>query len=238
MTQVIHRAKWLVPLIVIVAMLAVVGIVWAQSGSSGGSNLGNLGDLTKTNPAYDDQIVTPSESVPFALWSVTMDPPTSTVPIGGGTLATVVLTNNIPAPLMNGAAVGRIEVKPNDMQSIKPASISNSGDLTGDLYVTSDIYNNLDPTGCLTVYNSLPLGAGDDGVKSETVTVKIFPDITVHPGLTVTFQVLVMPGQMAVPGAEYMLKAEFRNVKGLIDCTDTSDPLHPEGKLLTLNPFP
>jgi len=232
MTQVMHRAKWLIPLIVIVAMLAAVGIVWSQS--SGSDDGGFIGTITDQNPAYDDQIVTPSEVAPIALWTVTMDPPTSTVAIGGGTVATVVLTNNIPAPLPNGTPVGMVQVIPNDMLSIRPASISAGGDLIGDLIVTADVYNNLDARGCLTVYNSLPAGMGTEGERSGTATVKIYPDIVVHPGMTVTFQVPVMPGQQAVPGAEFMLKAHFVNVEGLIDCTTTPPP----GTLLILNPMP
>lgn len=237
MTQVFHKAKWFVPIIVIVAMLAAVGLVWSQSGgSSPVSFLGTSNDnsVTKTNPAYDDQVVTPSEVTPVVLWSVTMDPPTSTVAIGGGTVATVVLTNNIPAPLNMGTSVGKVVGLEGATPGIFPAIIGNGcGDLTGDLYVTADIYNELDPSGCLTVYNSAAYGLGTPGAPSTShQVVKIYKGITVHPGLTVTFQVPVLPGAAAVPGAEFMLKAQFCNVTGLMDGTTLTSPTS-----IMLNPF-
>jgi hypothetical protein len=200
------KAKWLIPLIVIVAMLAAVGIVWTQSSSNDGGTAG-LPDVTDINPAYDNQVVTPGESAPIALWTVAIDPPTSTVPLGGGALATITVTNNIPAPLNNGTAIGRYGPLPG-----VPEMITANGDLTGDIIITADVENVIEPDGCIAVYPP---------TMTQNVVVKRYDDITVHPGGTVTVQVPILPGMQAIPGALFMLKAEFFNVEGL------STPLNP-----------
>jgi hypothetical protein len=214
MTQVMSKAKWFIPVIVIVAMLLAVGIVWSQS-SSGGT-VSNLGDLTKQNPAYDDQVVTPPDagSLPAVLYSITMDPPTSTVPMLGGTVATIVVTNLIPAAINNGPVGYTVDLTPGSTtfgQEV-PVNAMANGDITGDMVITADIYNKIDPLGCLAVYTSgndplttLPLD--DGGASKEQAVVKIYKNITVHPGLTVTFQVPIVAGMAAVPGAEFMIKA-------------------------------
>jgi len=257
MTQVMHRAKWLIPLIVIVAMLAAVGIVW---GTSGGSDGGGFVDTADFNPVYDDQLVVPSEAEGglLVLYSLAIDPTTSTIPSGSGAIATVTLTNLIEGPLVNGTKIAN-EV------------VTQNGDLTGNLVVTADVYNVLNPCGCLTTYDTetswlmptggfyyglagecyadaaalataagmaasvgvttptteqqdfidsvaakiyaSPAGAGNyvpNGLPSgNDVVIKVYPDITVHPGGTVTFQVLVAPGDFAPVGANFMIKAEF-----------------------------
>jgi hypothetical protein len=204
MTQVMSKAKWFVPIIVIVAMLAVVGIVWSQSSSGGVSDLG-LTQLTDQNPAYDDQVVTPPDAgtLPAVLYSITMDPPTSTVPMLGGTVATVVVTNLIPAPISNGPC--GVTADPITKVEIPVIALAN-GDITGDLYVTADIYNYVDLSGCLAVFDSAP-GTKDGLPSAPDTVVKVYENITVHPGMTVTFQIPIIAGMGAVPGADFMIKA-------------------------------
>jgi len=257
MTVVMSKAKWLIPLIVIVAMLAAVGIVW---GTSGGSDGGGFVDTADFNPVYDDQLVVPSEAEGglLVLYSLAIDPTTSTIPVGSGAIATITLTNLIEGPLVNGTKVGDFTVTQN-------------GDLTGNLVVSADVYNVLNPCGCLTTYDTEtswlgpqggfylgltgdcysdaaaqataagmaaavgitgnltvaqqnfidfvaskiyagPTGGGNyapNGSKSGTVTIKRYDGITVHPGGTVTFQVLIAPGEFAPVGANFMIKAVF-----------------------------
>jgi len=205
MTQVFSRAKWIVPILVVIAMLAAVGIVWSQSGSGG--TVGIAQEFADLNPAYDDQVVTPPDAgaLPAVLYSITMDPPTSTVPMLGGTVATIVVTNLVPAPINNGPCGYTVDPLTGLMT---PVSATRNGDIVGDLVVSADVYNNINPTGCLAVYTS---AAGlNDGMPSQSqIAVKVYPNITIHPGMTVTFQVPVVAGLGAVPGAEFMLKAQL-----------------------------
>jgi hypothetical protein len=121
----------------------------------------------------------------------------------GGTVATIVLTNLIPAAIANGPCGYTAN---QSTYILEPVVAMANGDITGDLVVTADIYNKLDASGCMVVYGEED--GTDTGMptKSQQV-VKIYQNITVHPGLTVTFQVPVMAGYGAVPGAEFMIKA-------------------------------
>ena len=179
MTQVMHKAKWLVPLLVIVAMLAAVGIVWSQSGGSGSG--GDLGDGAVLNPAYESVIVGPGDSMPTVYYSITCDPPSAIIPFGGGDMCTVTLTNLIPAPIPN-----------------VPYVVTKHGDIGGNLTVTADVFNTFNPMGCINVY-----------APSTNVTVITFPNVVCHPGLTVTFTVPIAPGFYSEPGAVFLLKAEL-----------------------------
>jgi hypothetical protein len=264
MTMVMSRAKWLIPVIVIVAMLAAVGIVWSQGSGDDG---GGISQVTDFNPVYDDQLVVPSEAEAglVVLYALAIDPPTSTVPVGSAALATITLTNLIEAPLANGSKVGSQTVMQN-------------GDLTGNLIVSADVYNSINPCDCIASYDSgtnwttLPQGtlytgltgecypdatvraslelaaAGLFGITNLTdaqndvldkfaaaayaaanysganapnglptksdVIIKIYDNVTVHPGGTVTFQVPIIAGQFAPPGANFMIKAVFDLITG------------------------
>jgi len=200
--MVMSKAKWLVPLIVIVAMLAAVGIVWGQSGSS---NDGGIIDVTDFNPAYDDQLVIPSEDAGIqVLYTIAIDPATSLIPLGSGTIATITLTNNIEAPLVNGTQIASTVAKLH-------------GDIVGDLVVSADVYNLRDVTGCLVSYTAtnstsemIAYGGTPTGMPSRsTQIVKIYPNVTVHPGGTVTFQVPISGGAQAIVGANFMIKASL-----------------------------
>lgn len=184
MTQVMSKAKWFVPVIVIVAMLAAVGVVWSQSGSGSGG----LGDIQTTdfNPGYESVVVAASESsMPVVLYSITVDPPSAVVPVGGGDMATVVVTNLIPEVLAN-----------------VPMTIVQNGDLTGDITVTAEVYTPVFTTGVVSW--TAPVAP---------VAVVTFAGVTVHPGLTVTATVPVIPA-LAAAGSICFYKAEFLNVVG------------------------
>jgi hypothetical protein len=208
MTLVMSKAKWLVPLIVIVAMLAAVGLVWSQSGGSNGGDLSGLPQTTDQNPAYDDQVVAPSENpAPLVLYSLDMDQQTSAVALGSGTLVTLTLTNNIPEAIANGAYSYTAS---RSTGLLVPVTAMANGDITGDVVITADIYNNIDPNGCLVVYTNTTTGNGSNATGEASTPdqiVKIYRDITVHPGKTVQFAIPIAAGKTAVPGAEFMIKA-------------------------------
>jgi len=213
MTQVIGKMKllkWWMPLLLVAALVAAGGLAWSQSGSGGSFDTSSLPQITDINPAYDDQIVVPGEAAPIALWTVTMDPPTSLIMLGGGDMTTVTVTNNIPAPLNNGTGIGRYGPFPG-----APEKIMDNGDLTGDLLITADVYNVIDPDGCIAVFPTM--------MTQHDVIVKVYDNITVHPAGTVTFTCPVLPGLQAIPGGEYMLKAQFVNVRGLSTPLNVSD---------------
>jgi len=203
MPLVMSKAKWLIPLIVIVAMLAAVGLVWSQSSGGDDGGFGGLPQSTDQNPAYDDEIVAPSETaVPIVLYTITMDPQTSVIAMCGGDVTTVTLTNNIGEAINNGGYTMTMNPATGIMEPV--GAIAN-GDITGDVVVTADVYNVIHRDACLTTYRSN--ATAEDGGASGHVIVKIARNITVHPGGSVSFIIPVVPGTLAVPGAEFLLKA-------------------------------
>jgi len=217
MTQVIGKMKllkWWMPLLLVASLVAAGGLAWSQSGSGGVFDTSNLPQITDANPAYDDEIVAPSEIVlPAVLYSITMDPQTSVIPLGGGDITTIVVTNLIgePIPLGPYGQTMDSDVTSPTFGTLVPINSMAYGDITGDVVVTADVYNTINVLGCLATYNS-NTGVGEsftptDGLPSAQVVVKIMQDITIHPGGTVSFIVPVIPGKSAVAGAEFLLKA-------------------------------
>ncbi len=117
MTQVMHSAKWLIPVIVIVAMLAAVGIVWSQS-SDGGVGITAEGDL---NPGYENVVIIPPENAASAttfLYSIDVSPEAAMIAADSGDIMTIVVTN-------------------------LTAADGTGFDLSGNVMVTAAIYNPL-----------------------------------------------------------------------------------------------
>ena len=199
MTQVIGKMKllkWWMPLLLVAALVAAGGVAWSQQGGSGG---GSFPEITDINPAYDNEVVMPAENpLPVVLYMIEMDPATSAPAVGGGDLATIILTNLIPEPLANGSVVGSVIPPTPGSAPGDPVIVVAHGDLTGNVTVTGQIYNTFNVYGCLATYP-----------EPTDVTVINFPNITVHPGKTVTLQFPVIPGQNGIAGAIFLLKSEF-----------------------------
>ena len=209
MTQVIGKMKllkWWMPLLLVAALVAAGGLAWSQSGSGGVFDTSNLPQVTDMNPAYDDEMVTvPETAVPVVLYSLAFDPSTSIIPLGGGDITTLTLTNLISEPVKNGPYT--TETLPPDY-IMKAVNTMANGDITGDVVVTADVYNIMYYGGCIATYQSTASNStAVEGVHSDNVTIKVLEDITVHPGSSLSFIIPVFPGAQAVPGAEFMLKA-------------------------------
>jgi len=213
MTQVMSKAKWFIPVIVIVAMLAAVGIVWSQSGGS--DEVAGFGDMTDANPGYESVIVAPSESTaPVVLYSITVDPPSAVVALGGGDMCTVVVTNLLEGPVSNGTTVASPYMvfctNPLDLLTYSKLQVNvaatRRGDLVGNIVVTADVWNTYQAQGqCVMSWPDLDTVAGNVSAF-PIITV---PDIVVHPAASVTFTFPVNPAQNAVPGALFLYKAKF-----------------------------
>jgi len=185
-------------------MLAAVGIVWSQSG---GSSDGGLIDTTDANPGYESVIVAPSEVVnPVVLYSITVDPPSAVIALGGGDLCTVVVTNLLEGPVSNGTTVASPYVVVNGAKYQANVVATRRGDLVGNIVVTADVWNTYVAQGqCVMSWPDL--GSVSGNVASFPI-VQV-PDVVVHPAASVTFTFPINPAQNAVPGAIFMFKAKF-----------------------------
>jgi hypothetical protein len=226
MAVALDKAKWFLPVIIVLAMVAAVALVWGSTGGSsdeawGGGGGGSL-QLTDANPAYDDELVAPPEvEVPQVLYTIVMDPDTSVIPMGGGDLVTVSITNNIEEPINNGSYGITMDLA---TMTMIPVNATRHGDIEGDLVITADVYNIIFMDGCIYTYGSN--NTTQDGEASANVVLKILRNIVVHPGMTVNFLVPVVPGLAAVAGAELLLKAEFY-IPGTFTTYGTGTPWMP-----------
>jgi hypothetical protein len=180
--------KWVIPVILVVAMLGFFGLrAWGGSG-------GGLDDveLTDFNPAYQSNVIGPAEGATgpggvFVLYSIEVAEQTNVIPQGSGTLALVTVTNNIAEPIANG--------------SYGSVIVTKNGDIRGNVVVTADVFMPIPPAveGVL-VYTDL--------TPPDSVTIMTIPDIIIHPGKSVVFQVPVLVPTLVAPMV-VNVKAEY-----------------------------
>jgi hypothetical protein len=201
--------RWALPLAAVALVAALVTGAWAITAGGGGAVAGDDdwgGSFGDINPAYSSIVAIPAEegTVPIALWSLEIDPEAELVEMGSGLFGTLVIENLVEEPLANGTAV---------IVKGSPAFITEQGDLTANISVTADVYNDLDPTGCILSVNP---GTNGSPVAEHSLANPLirFEDVTVHPGRTVTMQFPIIPGASAISGASYLLKAEVDSYTG------------------------
>jgi len=182
--------KWVVPVILVVALLGFFGLR-AWGGSGGSSDLSDM-ELTDFNPAYQSDFVAPAEGASgpggvYVLYSIEVAEQTNMFPAGTGVIATVTVTNNIAEPIANATS---------------PVAVNHNGDIRGNIVVTADAFSmNMVPDEGVMTYS-------ETDAAPDSISIATFPNIIIHPGKSVVFQVPVNAPLLSV-GQFLNVKAEY-----------------------------